>query len=133
MELTAAVVFVSDLDRSTDFYREVLDLSVEIATGDAVLLSSTTGRYLVLRALHGADHFSGVLGLQYLIWTAEDPHDLGVCEQVLRDRGAFVATWTDDVTTLVEGHDPDRAPVMIGSSPDPAVSATSLLSRLLAY
>jgi catechol 2,3-dioxygenase-like lactoylglutathione lyase family enzyme len=63
MRLTAAVMFVRDLSRSEEFYRGLLlELELETTTGEALLLSAD-GVHLVLRALDGALHASGNLGV----------------------------------------------------------------------
>ncbi len=133
MDVTAAVVFVSDLSRSRDFYVELMDLAVQSETEDALALSDRDGHHLVLREMEGANHFSGGLGVQYLIWAARDEHDLERCEEILRRREAFVATWNDAVGQLIEGHDPDRVPIMIASPREGVAGSASLLNRLLAY
>ena len=133
MRLTAAVVFVRDLKRSKTFYRELLALDLATETGDAVLLSSADGDHLALRALEGAVRPSAVLGVQYLIWTTEDANDLEHCEHVLRAWDAYTSTWTDGGVTVVEGHDPDRTPVLVSYAPDPRTGASTLPARVFAY
>ena len=49
--LSAAVVFVRELARSEDFYRELLEFEREIASSEAVLLAGPAGDHLVLRGI----------------------------------------------------------------------------------
>jgi catechol 2,3-dioxygenase-like lactoylglutathione lyase family enzyme len=133
MRLTAAVIFVRDLERSAEFYRQLLTLDTEMTTGEALLLSAARGDHLVLRAREGAPHFTSNLGVQSLIWTASDPEDLDRCEQVLQARDAHVSTWTDQNIQVVEGHDPDHIPILVTYPAGPPVGATTLPTRVFAY
>jgi hypothetical protein len=132
MRLTAAVIFVRDLDRSAEFYRQLFELDAEITTGGALLLSAARGDHLVLRALERARRVTGV-GVQYLIWAARDPDDLTRCELVLQARDAQVSTWTDQGIKVVEGHDPDSIPILVTYPAWPPVDATTLPGRIFAY
>ena len=111
----SAVMFVQDLDRSVRFYQNVLDLAVTDRSPTAALLVSTQGTQLILRAMgtQGA-HALGGVGLQYLIWTADDADDLQRCERALTERSAYRDTRSSDGVTVVEGSDPDNITVMIG-------------------
>ena len=111
----SAVMFVQDLDRSVRFYQNVLDLAVTDRSPTAALLVSTQGTQLILRAMgsQGA-HALGGVGLQYLIWTADDADDLQRCERALTERSAYRDTRSSEGVTVVEGSDPDNITVMIG-------------------
>jgi catechol-2,3-dioxygenase len=113
MSLGAAVIAVSDLARSCVFYRQLLALDVELEMDDAVLLAGKDGSHLVLRKLEHATRASGVLGVQYLIWNAEDDDDLKRSERALEAMEAHVSTWTGQGITTVEGRDPDRLPILV--------------------
>jgi len=132
MRLTAAVMFVRDLSRSEEFYRGLLELELETTTGEALLLSAD-GVHLVLRALDGALHASGNLGVQYLIWAARDAADLDRCEQFLKGRNAHVSTWSDNSIAIVEGNDPDRVPILVTYPAEPALGVTKLSTRVFRY
>jgi hypothetical protein len=133
MSLTAAVIFVRDLDRAAEFYRQLLELDTEITTGEAVLLSAAGGDHLVLRARELAQHVAGGLGVQYLIWTARGSEDLDRCEQVLQAWDAHVSTWSDQDIKVVEGHDPDRIPILVTYPAGPPADTTTLPRRVFAY
>ena len=131
--LSAAVIFVRELARSVDFYRDLLALDTEIASPEAVLLASPAGDHLVLRALARAPRLLGGIGVHYLVWTARDAGDLVRCENVLKARDAFVSTTQDQGVTVVEGHDPDDLPVLLVYPPSSSVSMSALPSRILSY
>lgn len=52
MKLTSAVIFVRDLDRSKEFYGQLLQLNVAMTTGEALLLYAGEGDHVVLRELN---------------------------------------------------------------------------------
>lgn len=107
-------MFVQNLDRSVDFYREVLELEVSDHSATAALLTSGSGSQLVLRAMgSGAVHALGGVGVQYVIWTAADEEDLDRCERALKKLSAHRDTRIGGPVKAVEGRDPDDIVVMI--------------------
>src|SRR5580700_6394036 len=116
--LGSVVMFVSELDRSVDFYAGVLGLSVVDRSPTAALLSAPSCQ-VVLRAMGGnAPHPLGAVGVQYAVWTAGSQDELDRCEQALKDRGVYTETRTDEGHQVVEGRDPDDVVVMV-SYPGP--------------
>jgi catechol 2,3-dioxygenase-like lactoylglutathione lyase family enzyme len=112
--LESAVMFVQNLDRSVAFYREVLGLEVSDHSPTACLLTSGSGSQLILRSMgSGAVHSLGGVGVQYVIWTAEDEADLDRCERVLKELSAHRETRVGGPVKAVEGRDPDDIVVMI--------------------
>jgi catechol 2,3-dioxygenase-like lactoylglutathione lyase family enzyme len=112
--LDSVVMFVHDLNRSVNFYSDVLKLHVADRSATAALLIGAKRSQLILRAMgSGASHALGSVGVQYVIWTADDADDLARCEQVLKDRSAWRDTRTTQHVTAVEGRDPDDIVVMI--------------------
>jgi catechol 2,3-dioxygenase-like lactoylglutathione lyase family enzyme len=107
-------MFVHDLDRSVSFYSDVLNLHVADRSATAALLIGAKRSQLILRAMgRGAEHALGGVGVQYVIWTADDADDLARCEKVLKDRSAWRDSRTTEHVTAVEGRDPDDIVVMI--------------------
>jgi catechol 2,3-dioxygenase-like lactoylglutathione lyase family enzyme len=112
--LDSVVMFVHDLDRSVSFYSDVLNLHVADRSATAALLIGANQSQLILRAMgRGAEHALGGVGVQYVIWTADDADDLARCEKVLKDRSAWRDSRTTEHVTAVEGRDPDEIVVMI--------------------
>ena len=112
--LDSVVMFVHDLDRSVSFYSDVLNLHVADRSATAALLIGAKRSQLILRAMgRGAEHALGGVGVQYVIWTADDADDLARCEKMLKDRSAWRDTRTTEHVTAVEGRDPDDIVVMI--------------------
>jgi catechol 2,3-dioxygenase-like lactoylglutathione lyase family enzyme len=112
--LDSVVMFVHDLDRSVRFYSSVLNLHVADRSATAALLIGAKQSQLILRAMgRGAEHALGGVGVQYVIWTADDADDLARCEKALKDRSAWRDSRTTEHVTAVEGRDPDDIVVMI--------------------
>jgi catechol 2,3-dioxygenase-like lactoylglutathione lyase family enzyme len=131
--LTAVVIFVRDLARSTDFYGQVLDLQVVLESDDAVMLSAGSGDHLVLRALHGATRVDGAVGVHYVVWTASDAAELERCERALRACDDFVRTWTENDVRVVEGRDPDRSTLLVSYPSGPGFGAARVPPRVFSY
>jgi catechol 2,3-dioxygenase-like lactoylglutathione lyase family enzyme len=107
-------MFVQDLDRSVNFYADVLALEVADRSPTAALLSNAGGASLILRAMgRTAPHPLGSVGVQYVVWTAAGEEDLARAERALAAHGARRETRHHDGVTLVEGRDPDDIAVMI--------------------
>lgn len=110
----SVVMFVQDLDRSVNFYTDVLVLGVADRSPTAALLSNADGASLILRAIgRMAPHPLGSVGVQYVVWTAAGEEDLARAERALAARDAHRETRSHGGVTLVEGRDPDGIAVMI--------------------
>ncbi len=133
MRLSAAVVFVSDLERAREFYCELLQLDVAISAPDALLLTNADGDHLIVREFARAVQPSVALGVRYTVWSATDAADLARCEQLLVTWGARVASWTEHGTSVVEGYDPDRTPILITYPPGPPLGGTDVPKRAFTY
>lgn len=107
-------MFVTDLGQSVDFYQKLLGLDVTHRDEDAALLVSPGGYQLYLRSMgERAEHPSGAIGIQYLVWTADGEEDLVRCEQVLWGQSTHVTSHTVDGFRMVEGRGPDNVPVVV--------------------
>jgi len=112
--LGSVVIFVHGLDRSVDFYVDVLGLEVGDRSTTAALLSNAAGTQLILRAMGpGVGRALGAVGVQYVVWVAADPEDLERCERTLRKRAAHLETRSHEGVTAVEGRDPDDLRVVV--------------------
>jgi len=134
VRLSAAVVFVRDLDRSLKFYTEVLGLAVVDRSPTAALLGEDGGPQLVLRAFgENATHPLGSLGVQYLIWMTDSRADLDRRTALLQQRSAFQERHTNGDAVTVEGRDPDDLVVMIGYRPPGQPALSGLPARVYAW
>ncbi|MEJ7691248.1 MAG: VOC family protein [Nocardioidaceae bacterium] len=114
LKLASAVMFVRHLDRSVAFYRELLGLEVTVQDREVALMVSPDGYQLYLRSTgEQAQHALGSVGIQYLVWTAENEEDLRRCERVLRAQSPRVTSQTVDGFTVVQGRGPDDVPVVV--------------------
>jgi catechol 2,3-dioxygenase-like lactoylglutathione lyase family enzyme len=112
--LGSVVMFVHDLNRSVEFYTDVLALETADRSPTAALLTSPAGAGLILRAMgQTAPHPLGSVGVQYVAWTAAGQEDLARCERALADRGAHRDTRSNGGLTVVEGRDPDDIVLII--------------------
>ncbi len=97
VRLSAAVVFVRNLEKSVNFYRELLRLEVVDRSTTAALLTSAGGSQLVLRQFgNNAPHPLGSIGVQYLCWTASSKDDLDRRAEILRRNSAYRETRKDE-------------------------------------
>lgn len=131
LRLASAVMFVTDLARSVDFYERLLGWQVSLMDDTVALLVGAEGFELYLRAMGSrVQHPLGSLGIQYLMWTADDDDDLTRCEGVLRSESAHVTRTSGDGITVVEGRGPDNVPVLV-AYPGPALAPrTEILRRI---
>lgn len=113
-QVASCVVFVSEMSRSVDFYREIFDCEVAVQAADAALLLAPGGFQLYLRALNpSAQHSLGGIGAQYLMWASDSQEAPEQYEQALRARNCFVDAYESDGIKFVRGRDPDGIPVVI--------------------
>jgi catechol-2,3-dioxygenase len=134
VRLSAAVVFVQNLDKSESFYRELLGLDVVDRSTTAALLATPDGSQLVLRQFgSNAPHPLGSIGVQYLTWGMASREDLERRTEILRRNSAYRETRTDDGITMVEGRDPDDVPVMLFYAGDSEPFMHRLPARIYAW
>jgi len=134
VRLSAAVVFVRNLDKSVKFYTEVLGLAVVDRSPTAVLLGEDSEPQLVLRAFgETATHPLGSLGVQYLLWLTGTREDLDRRTALLQQRSAYKETHTNGEAVTVEGRDPDDLVVMIGYRPPGEPALNGLPARVYAW
>ncbi|NEB76366.1 VOC family protein [Streptomyces sp. SID14478] len=134
MSLAAVALHVGDLPKSVTFYRALLGLrESDLGTPTAALLFNDDGFQLYLRAVgHRAPHPLGAIGVQCVVWSASDVHELRRCEEWLKAHRAYAQTMTSDDITWVEGRDPNHLPVMV-TYPRPGLAVHHrILSRIYA-
>jgi catechol-2,3-dioxygenase len=134
IQLSAAVIFVRELDRSVSFYRDLLGLTPADSSETAALLVGQDDSQLVLRATgQNAPHSLGSIGVQYLIWNVPTKADLEQLTASLRQRSAYQETRTDGDVTVVEGRDPDDLVIMLMHSGGSKAAMRRLPSRIYAW
>ena len=134
VRLSAAVVFVRNLDKSVIFYRELLGLDIVDSSTTAALLETPDGSQLVLRQFgNNAPHPLGSIGVQYLTWSTASKDDLDRRTEILRRNSAYRETRTDDGVFLVEGRDPDDLPVLLFYAGDNQPMMRRLPARIYAW
>lgn len=122
LSIQAALLNVSNLNRSIEFYQHMFDLQT-ITREDrvAALMFDEASRrqVLLLRELGGANpvHMGrGSLGLRSLSLEAGTPDELDVIEQRLTERKAFIGRRRTETWEAIVGVDPDRIEVSVSSS-----------------
>ncbi len=132
MRLASVVLNVFHLDEAVGFYRQLLDLEVSAATDTAALLVGADGSQLFLRSLGSqAAHVSGV-GIHSMFWTAPSQAELQRCEQVLKDRHAYIGTHETDGFVWVEGRDPSGVTVAVSHPGPDQVPRSRIIARVYA-
>ena len=134
VRLSAAVVFVRNLEKSVNFYRELLGLDVVDRSATAALLTTADGSQLVLREFgSNAPHPLGAIGVQYVTWSTTSRDDLDRRAEILRRNSAYRETRADDDVIVVEGRDPDDVPVLIFYGGDDHHLMRKLPARIYAW
>ena len=111
--LNHAVLFVRDLDRSTDFYRKVFGFE-EIAREGGVMAflrasGSANHHDLGLMAVGGdaQAHSARSVGLYHLAWEVPTIEDLAAAASVLSELEALTGMSDHGATKSLYGRDPD--------------------------
>jgi catechol 2,3-dioxygenase-like lactoylglutathione lyase family enzyme len=122
MELTiqGALVNVSDLNQSIDFYRDVFDFRV-VSRADrvsVVMVSAKDRRQVLLLRQLGRNSYRGGrgnIGYRMLSFEVGSLEELEVIEQRLVARQALVWQGQTDFYRAIIGLDPDRIEVAVAS------------------
>lgn len=130
-KVASSVLYVSELDRSVSFYRDLFDCEVTLRSAEAALLLTAEGfqLYIIERGKHAERHPNG-LGHHLLMWATDSGEGLESLQQALRDTGSYVDTHISGGVTFVEGRDPDGLRVVI-AHPDPAQKPRSIFDSHL--
>ena len=121
ISIQTALLNVTDLQRSIDFYQDVFELRL-ISQGDEVaalmILETNRRQVLLLRELRSGSHHAGRhnVGLRMLSFETGSPIELATIERRLVQRNALV--WHKQTETYrgIMGVDPDRTEICAASS-----------------
>jgi catechol 2,3-dioxygenase-like lactoylglutathione lyase family enzyme len=129
--VTSSVIFVSDINRSVGFYRDIFGCEASIHDSDAALLLAPGGFqiYLIGRPAR-TPHISGGIGPQYLIWAVNSADDLQVLDEALRRYGRRTDAYASGGVTFVAGRDPDGIRILL-AHPGPDQRPRSVIGPLL--
>jgi len=121
LSIQAALVNVTDLQHSIDFYQDVFDLRLTSRDDEvAALMVSESDRrqVLLLRELRSGSHRAGRhgVGLRMLSFEAGSPNELEMIERKLVQRNALVWRKETDAYRGLMGVDPDRTEICAASS-----------------
>jgi len=134
MRLSSAVMFVSDLDRSVEFFCDLLQLNVAVRDDSAALLVGPENYELYLRRKGArSSHPLCSVGIQYLMWSADSMEDLQRCEDTLRRESTHVRRQHLDGFDVVEGPDPDHVLVMIVYPGPEQVTRHEIIPRIYSW
>lgn len=121
LSLEAALLNVSNLHMSVQFYQDVFKLQV-VAKDDLVAVLKIEARrgeqVLVLREV-GEDAFRpgrGNIGPRLLALQVDSREDLAQIEERLRQRKALIGHRRNDTWEAIVGIDPDRIQITVSSS-----------------
>jgi len=122
MNFQGVVMNVTDLDRSIEFYGEVLGFSLLSQKEQLAAVSAPgtdRGQVIVLRAL-GSSPMAGArhIGLRAFLLEVESAEQLERIATALESRKLLVSRREHSEWTAVVGHDPDRVAVVVTWHPD---------------
>jgi extradiol dioxygenase family protein len=126
--VASAVIHVSDVDRSVNFYCDVFSCSVALRESDAALLLAPGGFqiYLYAKAPSGRPRASDT-GVQYLMWSTDSEADLRRITQRLQAYDAATYTHVENGVTFVEACEPDHGRVIV-AYPGPGLLPRELIA-----
>jgi catechol-2,3-dioxygenase len=123
MNFQGVIVNVADLNRSLDFYREVLNFTVlsrneQLATVSAQ--ESDRPQVIVLRAF-GSSRVGGArhIGLRAFVLEVDSIDHLERIASTLDSRGLLISRRDHSEWTAVVGRDPDGVAVVVACVPGP--------------
>jgi len=121
LSIQAALVNVTDLQQSIDFYQTVFELRLTSRGEDVaalMIVEKNRRQVLLLRELPSRSHRGGWHGggLRMLSFEAGSPNELETIERKLVERNALV--WRKETPTYrgLMGIDPDRTEICAASS-----------------
>jgi catechol 2,3-dioxygenase-like lactoylglutathione lyase family enzyme len=130
-KVASSVIFVTELDRSVDFYGALFGCKVALREAVGALLLAPGGFQIYLIAKGPREpHPTGGIGDQHLMWATDSVEALDHFEQQLKDLGCYAYTHSAGEVSFVEGRDPDGLRVTI-AHPSPLQRPRSVLDARL--
>lgn len=133
--VASALMTVSDLARSINFYCDVFSCRVALQDQDTALLLTPGGFQIYLRS-KGRSRRSraDTTGVEYLMWATDSQAELQRISQRLLAYDVATLSYSENGVTFVEGCDPDNGRVIV-AHPSPGqrpreVIASRLSGRL---
>jgi len=110
-----AVLYVRDVDRTTAFYRDILDFSVRFEIpGQAAFLQAPAshndhdlGIFQIGADAQASQAGQGMVGLYHIAWEVDTLDELDRLARKLREVGSLVGASDHGATKALYAHDPD--------------------------
>lgn len=132
-ELASAVMRVSELDRSVNFYSDVFLCRVAVRDGNTALLLTPGGFQIYLHSKGRSGHTGvGNVGVQCLRWATDSEAELWRVTQRLRVHDLATYSHTKNGVTFVEGCDPDEIRVIVAYPSPSQLPRELIVSRFQA-
>jgi catechol-2,3-dioxygenase len=119
LRLQASLLNVADINRSIEFYEQVLGFSVMVRNDPVAALEVNETEVLIVREVPGAHPpriGRGYVGVRLLTFEAETPEDFQAVEKRLIDRDAVVTRTRTEEWEAVVGADPDGIEMVVSRS-----------------
>ena len=129
--ITSSVIFVSELSRSVEYYRDVFSCTASIQNPYSALMLTPAGFqiYLIARG-NRASHPLGGIGYQCLIWTVGSAAELDELEQVMSNRGHHTDSRMTHGVRFLTTRDPDGIRILV-AHPSPEELPRSVVDAVL--
>ena len=128
--VASAVMRVTDLDRSVNFYRDVFGCRVALREPETALLLGRDGFQVYLHSTGPSWRQRIPNGFQYLMWATDSHAELERVTARLRRYDSATYTYSENGVTFVEGCDPDRGRVIV-AYPSPSRLPRALIASRL--
>jgi catechol 2,3-dioxygenase-like lactoylglutathione lyase family enzyme len=129
--VASTVMWVTDLDRSVAFYRDVFCCRVALREPDTALLLTPDGFQIYLHSAGPSRRpRQATIGIQHLMWATDSQAELDRVTARLRAYDPWAYTHTENGVTFAEGCDPDHGRVIV-AYPSPSRLPRELIASRL--
>jgi catechol 2,3-dioxygenase-like lactoylglutathione lyase family enzyme len=134
LRFSSLVIFVREIPRSSRFYRQLLNLESVVENESGALLVGGDGNQIYLRSVGDRAALAmGGLGPRYVVWSAESEEQFRRCEAVMRSLSSHVLVTSEEQFLMVEGRDPDGAPVIVTFPGPDQLPRTGIIPRIFGW